>query len=329
MYELLHFKHPLYLKTDSKLGYIKKLRNNPKFAFNKQLSKMSQSLLLKLLEVNPLYRYNVFEALNHPFITRRKYDSIPMTLLETIKKSEIKGKFKEVIGGLFFILYFKEFQKATNKAKLFKFIPKEYIEKAESISIAIKSRIMKNKDNCLTSTTTNSDHETPISKLHLKTLIHAKIDLRPETNIVNNNSTHIKSRKSFKSNTSTDSSQNSLKTPKNYKIEIDSSKQKSEKKFSFTSSNEKVRKDHKALTEGEIKSQYRGSLHNFNENQESVQENKMINKIQKDFPSKHKKIRTSIVKCSLLPFISNKASKNQLKNEKNIKKSKDTGTLYS
>jgi hypothetical protein len=57
---------------------------------------MSKSLFLKLVEVNPKHRYTGNEALRHPFITRRIYDDIPLTFIESWNKREVKDKFKEV-----------------------------------------------------------------------------------------------------------------------------------------------------------------------------------------------------------------------------------------
>ncbi len=57
---------------------------------------MANKLLTRLLEVSPSKRYSADSALNHPWITRRIYDNIPITHLEMWKFRAIKKKLIEV-----------------------------------------------------------------------------------------------------------------------------------------------------------------------------------------------------------------------------------------
>lgn len=58
---------------------------------------MAKNFFEKLVEVNPSHRYTAENALNHPFITRKKFDQIPVTYLEIWKHKSIKSKFQEVV----------------------------------------------------------------------------------------------------------------------------------------------------------------------------------------------------------------------------------------
>lgn len=67
---------------------------------------MANKLLFRLLEVIPSKRYSADSALNHPWITRRIYDNIPITHLEMWKLRAIKKKLVEVIDLILFIIMF-------------------------------------------------------------------------------------------------------------------------------------------------------------------------------------------------------------------------------
>ena len=105
MYQLLNNgEHPLYQPGDNLESYadkIKKLPNHTSSAFMfrviQQLPKRSykqlfffcirlaQSLLLKLLTYDPNERYSAADVLQHPWITRRPSDKIPMSLSDRMK----------------------------------------------------------------------------------------------------------------------------------------------------------------------------------------------------------------------------------------------------
>ena len=53
-------------------------------------------LMKKLLEFNPSHRYSAEAAIRHPWITKRIYDDMPKTHLETWKLRSLKKKFNEV-----------------------------------------------------------------------------------------------------------------------------------------------------------------------------------------------------------------------------------------
>jgi serine/threonine protein kinase len=66
---------------------------------------MAKLLLSKLLEFNPSKRYSAYNALNHPWITRRIYDDIPNTHLEMWNIRSLKNKFREVNKNYYLVLW--------------------------------------------------------------------------------------------------------------------------------------------------------------------------------------------------------------------------------
>ena len=59
---------------------------------------MAKNFFGKLVEVDPSHRYTAVNALKHPFITRKKFDQIPLTYLEIWKHKSIRTKCQEVIN---------------------------------------------------------------------------------------------------------------------------------------------------------------------------------------------------------------------------------------
>ena len=57
---------------------------------------MGNHLLSKLLEINISKRYTADKILNHPWITRKQYDPIPKTYLETMMSRTLKNKMMTV-----------------------------------------------------------------------------------------------------------------------------------------------------------------------------------------------------------------------------------------
>ena len=76
-------KHPFYIKGDNKKNYIEKIKKR-KFKFECGISFMAKNLIMKLLEINPSWRYSSNKAIRHPWITRKKNDEIPKTFNEIL-----------------------------------------------------------------------------------------------------------------------------------------------------------------------------------------------------------------------------------------------------
>ncbi|CAD8095249.1 unnamed protein product [Paramecium primaurelia] len=96
--------HPFYNKDDTKYDFIKKILN-PSIDIPLNISPLAKDLFFKLINVNPIDRYNVSQALMHPWITRKFHEKIPLTyqqqLDQFLKEQQIRQQFKL----LFFLQY--------------------------------------------------------------------------------------------------------------------------------------------------------------------------------------------------------------------------------
>ena len=103
-------QHPFYNNGDVKKEFLNKLKIW-KFNFCNNVSFMGNSLMKKLLEINPSWRYTANKALNHPWITRNINDNIPKTFNEILNmRNNIKNdKFIMLIS--IFLNFFQKNQK--------------------------------------------------------------------------------------------------------------------------------------------------------------------------------------------------------------------------
>lgn len=143
LYMLLnHGRHPYYSKGDRKRIYVEKIKNNP-YKLNYKCSYMAKTLLKKLLEVNPYWRYTADQALKHPWITRCTSDEVPETFGEYLKKREQLQKMEELALISVFLNH------CAKKANGVQFINKERVDKIHEASEKKKQFQEKVKENCL------------------------------------------------------------------------------------------------------------------------------------------------------------------------------------
>ena len=110
---LMKGKNPFYNKGDSRDTIIKNIRNNNViFSFDNdnlnQISKMGKDLINKLLKKNPLYRYTIRSALEHPWITLNKFDKIPLTIYDKANIDENVERLKLFLLVAIFLNYSKK-----------------------------------------------------------------------------------------------------------------------------------------------------------------------------------------------------------------------------
>ena len=94
---LMKGKNPFYNQGDTREIIINKIMNNNNIFVNEninQISKMGKHLINKLLKKNPLYRYTIRTALEHPWITMNKFDKIPLTIYDKANIDEKAEKLK-------------------------------------------------------------------------------------------------------------------------------------------------------------------------------------------------------------------------------------------
>ena len=124
-------KHPFYVKGINRNDFNKKIRNC-KINFYNKISPMAKHLILKLLEPNPSWRYNASQAIKHPWITRNKYDEVPLTFNEILHKSNMKKVGRNLFGVVLLLNYLTK-----NKAFL---INEKYEKKCNLYNEKIKNK---------------------------------------------------------------------------------------------------------------------------------------------------------------------------------------------
>ena len=173
-------KHPFYVKGIERKDFNKKIQSC-KINFYNKISPMAKHLIFKLLEPNPSWRYNASQAIKHPWITRNKYDEVPLTFNEILHKSNMKKIGRNLLGVVLFLNYF-----AKNKIFL---INDKYEKKCFLFNEKIKNKINKKIERCLDVLSTcedeqsNSDCESKIEKKNFVKKIEKHIN-----NLNNNNS---------------------------------------------------------------------------------------------------------------------------------------------
>ena len=109
---LMKGKNPFYNKEDKRETVIKNIKNNNVSFPNDntdiyQISKMGKDLINKLLKKNPVYRYTIRSALEHPWITMKKFDKIPLTIYDKANIDENVERLKILLFFSIFLNYAK------------------------------------------------------------------------------------------------------------------------------------------------------------------------------------------------------------------------------
>ena len=110
--------HPFYEFGMSKNEYIKKLlKTKCSCNFSEEMPLLARNLFLKLCKYEPLFRYEPYKALRHPWITRSNDSQIPMTLLEEYNKSAKIQIFKALLSSTISLILIKKKFCMTHKAQ--------------------------------------------------------------------------------------------------------------------------------------------------------------------------------------------------------------------
>ena len=143
-------KHPFYTKGMDRTDFNKKIKTC-KINFYNKISPMAKHLILKLLEPNPSWRYNASQAIKHPWITRNKYDEIPLTFNEILHKSNMKKLGRNLLGIVLFLNYL------TKNKKIF--INDNYEKNCNLYNEKIKNKLNKKIERCLDVLSTCEEEE--------------------------------------------------------------------------------------------------------------------------------------------------------------------------
>ena len=153
-------KHPFYKKGENRELYINDIHNRKKIKFPDKCSHMAKTLLNKLLEFNPSWRYTAENALKHPWITRRVNDKIPETFNEKLRKMDICLKAKELILTIIFL---NNIAKKYNKKNVI-YIKDDYYKQTNEISKLKRLKLEKIKLNGLKKNCSFDLMDTPKNK---------------------------------------------------------------------------------------------------------------------------------------------------------------------
>ena len=127
--------HPFYKKGTPQKEYIDKiLQQKCLCKFSTEMPLLARNLFLKLCKFEPIFRYEVYKALNHPWITRCAKSQIPMTILEEYNKSDKIKTFQALLSSVVSLAILKKFLKIKRKKEEFS-KNNSYYENLEKTSI--------------------------------------------------------------------------------------------------------------------------------------------------------------------------------------------------
>ena len=110
--------HPFYKKGTSQKDYIDKLIQQKCLCkFSNEMPLLARNLFLKLCKFEPIFRYEVYKALNHPWITRSTKSQIPMTILEEYNKSDKIKTFHALLSSVVSLAILKKYFHIKKKKK--------------------------------------------------------------------------------------------------------------------------------------------------------------------------------------------------------------------
>jgi hypothetical protein len=108
--------HPFYKKGTSQKDYIDQIiQQRCLCKFSPEMPLLARNLFLKLCKFEPIFRYEVYKALNHPWITRSTKSQIPMTILEEYNKSDKIKTFHALLSSVVSLAVLKKYFKIRRK----------------------------------------------------------------------------------------------------------------------------------------------------------------------------------------------------------------------
>ena len=110
--------HPFYTKDMSSKDYINKnLSQKFQCKFSTEMPLLARNLFLKLCKFEPIFRYEIFKALNHPWITRSTKSPIPMTILEEYNKTDKIKTFQALLSSVVSLIIIKRYFNIKKKGE--------------------------------------------------------------------------------------------------------------------------------------------------------------------------------------------------------------------
>ena len=110
--------HPFYTIDMSSKDYINKnLSQKFQCKFSTEMPLLARNLFLKLCKFEPIFRYEIFKALNHPWITRSTKSPIPMTILEEYNKTDKIKTFQALLSSVVSLIIIKRYFNIKKKGE--------------------------------------------------------------------------------------------------------------------------------------------------------------------------------------------------------------------
>ena len=148
--------HPYYKRGTSQKDYIDKILQQKCLCnFSTEMPLLARNLFLKLCKFEPIFRYQVYKALNHPWITRSTKSQIPMTILEEYNKSDKIKTFQALLSSVVSLAILKKHLKIKKKKENSYYEHLEKTAKANNINPLLNMN-MQDKYMLLTSIKKNS-----------------------------------------------------------------------------------------------------------------------------------------------------------------------------
>ena len=148
--------HPYYKRGTSQKDYIDKILQQKCLCnFSTEMPLLARNLFLKLCKFEPIFRYQVYKALNHPWITRSTKSQIPMTILEEYNKSDKIKTFQALLSSVVSLAILKKHLKIKKKKEDSYYEHLEKTAKANNINTLLNMN-MQDKYMLLTSIKKNS-----------------------------------------------------------------------------------------------------------------------------------------------------------------------------
>ena len=106
--------HPLYNSYLGSKNFLNLIKNKKIINFPDFFPSVARNFFLKLCKYEPFFRYNVINALNHPWIIRTNH-KIPLTIFEDFEKADKIKNFKNMMLSLIYLKQLKYLFKRNNK----------------------------------------------------------------------------------------------------------------------------------------------------------------------------------------------------------------------
>ena len=231
-------KHPIFENSMTTEDYIKKLKSKENFNFTVEMPLLARNLFLKLCKFDPLFRYEIYKALQHPWITRNENGQIPLVIIDEYKKVDKIKNFKSLLSVSFFLNFYKN-KYLVKKPELLNNENTLFLNNNNNNSISIKEILVNSKSKIL-----NIKNKKTLKFIDFNDSFEKNEE---NYNIVNKNKNNLNLLKTFnnKSNKNINNNDFMINFKKNNKLNDSKSKNKGKSFYLKSKSKSKSKKNKK------------------------------------------------------------------------------------